>query len=220
MAAMAIPRDAGDDLYLYMRKIIEEEFPKALRQAFNTLWDKKYAPQYGPLDGCYHWFRLFDALENNFRRRFCPLMFSFACQFALDSVSSKSFEELDFDELCRIMTNLRFLTVENYVQENSNPGPSLFESTNPVTSNIDERSFITAVYQLMELNEQLVNCEGRMDSQLLKRQLAQARGVFTALGVTLNDSKNAIAFSAAGLQDLISGKYMHYSTFAPVILNS
>ena len=41
MAAMAMPRDAGDDLWLYMRKIIEEEFPKALRQAFNTLWDKK-----------------------------------------------------------------------------------------------------------------------------------------------------------------------------------
>ena len=213
---MAMPRDAGDDLWLYMRKIIEEEFPKALRQAFNTLWDKKYAPQYGPLDGSYHWSRQFDALENNFN----PLTFPIGSQFALDSDSSKSFEELDFDELCRILTNLRFLKVQGYLPGNSNLWSNLFESTNPEISNIDEGSFLTAVYQLMELNQQHLNCEGRMNSQLLKRQLAQARGVFTALGVTLNDSKNAIAFSAAGLQDLILGKYMYYSALAPVILNA
>lgn len=213
---MAMPRDAGDDLHIYMRQIIDKEFPKALRQAFNTLWDKKYAREYGPLDGSYHWSRQFDALENNFY----PLMFSTGSQFALDPVSSKSFEELDFDELCRILTNLRFLEVQGCVPENSNLWSSLFESTNPEISNIDEGSFLTAVYQLMELNQQHVNCEGRMNSQLLKRQLAQARRVFTALGVTLNDSKNAIAFSAAGLQDLILGKYMYYSALAPVILNA
>ena len=213
---MAMPRDAGDDLWLYMRKIIEEEFPKALRQAFNTLWDKKYASQYGPLDGSYHWSRQFGALENNFY----PLTLRTGSQFALDSVSSKSFEELDFDELCRILTNLRFLKVQGYAPVNIILWSSLFESTNPEMSNIDEGSFLSAVYQLMELNQQHVNCEGRMNSQLLKVQLAQARGIFTALGVTLNDSKNAIAFSAAGLQDLILGKYMYYSALAPVILNA
>ena len=213
---MAMPRDAGDDLWLYMHKIIEEEFPKALRQAFNTLWDKKYAPQYGPLDSSHHWSRQFGALENNFY----PLLFLSGSQFAIDSVSSKSFEELDFDELCCILTNLRFLKVQGYVQEKISLLSSLFESKNPEISNIDEGSFLTAVYQLMALNQQHVNCEGLMNSQLLKRQLAQARGVFTALGVTLNDSKNAIAFSAAGLQDLILGKYMYYSALAPVILNA
>ena len=213
---MAMPSDAGDDLWLYMHKIIEEEFPKALRQAFNTLWDKKYAPQYGPLDSSLHWSRQFRALENNF------YSFLTGSQFSLDSVSSKSFEELDFDELCCILTNLRFLKVQGYVPEQSSLGlwSSLFKSTNPEISNIDEGSFLTAVYQLMELNQQHVDCEGRMNSQLLKRQLARARGVFTALGVTLNDSKNAIAFSAAGLQDLILGKYMYYSALAPVILNA
>ena len=213
---MAMPRDAGDDLWLYMRKIIEEEFPKALRQAFYTLWDKKYAPKHGPLDGSYHWSRQFDALENNF----CPLMFPTGNQFTLDSFSSKSFEELDFEELCRILTNLRFLKVPGYVPKSSNLWLPLFESTKPGISNIDEESFLIAVYKLMELNQQHVNCEGRMNSQLLKRQLAQARGVFTTLGVTLNDSKNAIAFSAAGLQDLILGKYMYYSALALVILNA
>ena len=214
---MAMPRDAGDDLWLYMRQIIDEEFPKALRQAFNTLWDKKYARRYGPLDGSYHWFRQFNILENNFNK-FDPSLF--ASKFALGSVSSKSFKELDFNELCCIMTNLSFLKVESSAQETSNSWPRSFESRNQEISKIDERSFVDAVYQLMQLNEHHVHCEGRMSSQLLKLELAHAREVFLSLGVTLNDSKNAIAFSAAGLQGLISGKHMYYSALAPVILHA
>lgn len=217
MAAMAMPSDAGEDLYLYMHKIIQEEFPKALRQAFNTLWDKKYAPQYGPLDGSCHWLSQFAILDNNFRECYASL---FASQFGLDSLSSKSFEELDFNELCCIMINVRFLRVKSYAQETSNSWPGSSELRNREISKIDKRSFVAAVYQLMELNKQHVDCEGRMSSQLLMLQLAHAREVFTSLGVTLNDSKNAIAFSAAGLQGLISGKHMYYSALAPVILDA
>ena len=66
--------------------------------------------------------------------------------------------------------------------------------------------------------EEHVNSKGIMTPLLLTRQLERARTAFTAFGVTLNDSRNAIDFSAAGLQDLTSGKYMYYSTPALVIL--
>lgn len=213
MAAMAMPSDAGEDLYLYMHKIIQEEFPKALRQAFNTLWDKKYAPEYGPLDGSCHWLSQFDILDNNFKR-------FYTSPVNLDSVSSKSFEELDFNELCGIMINLRFLQEESYAQETSNSWPRSSELKNREISKIDKRSFVAAVYQLIELNKQHVDCEGYMNSKLLRLQLAHARDVFTSLGMTLNDSKNTIAFSAAGLQGLISGKHMYYSALVPVILDA
>ena len=43
MASITIPSFGGDDLYLYMREIVQEEFPKALRQACKPLWDEKHA---------------------------------------------------------------------------------------------------------------------------------------------------------------------------------
>ena len=93
-----------------------------------------------------------------------------------------------------------------------------FSSRNPEIPDVDERLFSTAIDQLRAIKEEHVNSKGIMTPLLLKRQLEQARRVFTAFGVTLNDSRNAIDFSAAGLQDLTSGKYMYYSTPALVIL--
>ena len=203
MAAMTMPNVGGDDLYLYMHEIIEEEFPKALRQAFKTLWDQKYALTYGPLDGsCWH--KLFQAPENTFGYVVSP-----AFQLPSNAVPSKSFEQLDFDELCHIMTNLKCLGLPNYVQQKKMFGRR--KSKNPKMSNEEERLFATAVEQLRVVKAHHVDMKGSMNPQLLKRQLACANRAFTALGVTLNDSRNAIYFSAAGLQDLISGKYMYYS---------
>ena len=208
MAAMTMPSVHGDDLYLYMRQIIEEEFLKALRQAFKTLWDQKYALTYGPLDGSC-WCRLFQTRDNTFSLP-SLLCVSSDLQPPSNRVSVKSFEDLDFDELCHVITNLKCLGLSNYVQ------PKTFgrrKSRNPKLSKKDERLFATAIDQLRVVKAQHVDMEGRMNPQLLKRQLACAKTAFAALGVTLNDSRNAIDFSAAGLQNLIVGKYMYYSDF-------
>ena len=124
MAAITMPSFGGDDLYLYMREIVEEEFPKALRQAGKP-WH---------------------VLSGNRKA--------------------------------------------------------------------DERLVASAIDKLRGLKEQYVNIEGSTSPQLLRQQLAQARGAFMALGVTLNDSRNAIDFSAAGLQELIPSKYLYYAVLS------
>ena len=96
--------------------------------------------------------------------------------------------------------------------------PWKFFSRNPEIPDVDERLFATAIDQLRAIKAEHVNGKGIMNPQLLKRQLAQAKGVFAAFNVTLNDSKNTFDFSAAGLQNLMSGKYVYYSALALVIL--
>lgn len=81
MAAITMPSFGDDDLYLYMREIVEKEFLKALRQACKPLWDKKHALGNGPWHHSSH-----------------------LCM----SLVSKPLEKLDFYELCHIMTNSRF----------------------------------------------------------------------------------------------------------------
>ena len=212
MAAITVPSVDGDDLYLYMHGIIEEEFPKALRQAFKTLWDQKYALTYGPLDGSC-WFRLFQARENT------PSLLVVSSDFQLPSnpVPSKSFEELNFDELCNIITNLKCRGLPNYTQQKRLFGKR--KSGKPKMSKEDERLFETAIDQLKFVKAQHVKMKGSLNPPLLKRQLSHARRAFTSLGVILNDSRNAIDFSAAGLQELILGKYMYYSDCYSACMN-
>ena len=184
MAAITIPSFGGDDLYLYMREIVEEEFPKALRQACKPLWDEKHALRY----------RLWD--------HSCHLCNS-------NSVVSESLEKLDFYDLCHIMTHSRLPGLANYTEQNA----ILRRRRNRLFHN--RRWHVkSAIGELRDLKEQYVDIKGSICPQLLRQQLAQARGAFISLGVTLNDSRNAIDFSAAGLQDLIPGKYVYYSALS------
>lgn len=198
MAAIAMPSFGDDDLYLYMREIVQKEFLKALRQACKPLWDKKHALGNWPW---HHSSRLSNSLV------------------------SKPLEKLDFYELCHIMTNSRFPGLANYTIQSAILGHTYHDlwhvlPRDPGLPNVDERSLASAIDKLRDLKEQYVNIEGYTSPQLLRKQLAQAREAFMTLGVTLNDSRNAISFSAAGLQDLIPGKYMYYSALSLVILHA
>ena len=202
-----------DDLYIYMHNIIEEEFPKALRQAFKTLWDNKYARRYGPLDSAFHRFRPFHALNSNTFRWLFPNQVSSAFQLPSSPISSISFEDLDLDELQNICRDNIFSRRSPYVSFHCP-----WELREPEIPDADERLFATAINKLRAIKAEHVNGKGIMYPRLLKRLLAQAREVFAAFNVTLNDSRNTFDFSAAGLQDLISGKYVYYSALALVIL--
>ena len=212
---MTMPHVGDDDLYIYMQNIIEEEFSKALRQAFKTLWDSKCAHRYGPLDSACHRVNCFHALNSNTFRWLFPNQVSSALQLPSSPVSSIKFEDLDLDKLRNIILYEILPGWSPYLLFQN---PWDFSSRNPEIPDVDERLFSTAIDQLRAIKEEHVNSKGIMTPLLLKRQLEQARRVFTAFGVTLNDSRNAIDFSAAGLQDLTSGKYMYYSTPALVIL--
>ena len=218
MAAMTMPH-VDDDLYLYMHEIIEEEFPKALRQAFKTLWDQKYALRYGPFDSACHQFRRFHALNSNTFRWLFPNQVPSAFQLPSNPVSSISFEDLDLDELQNIIIHEILPGWSSYVPfHNPWDFPSRIRR-NPEIPDVDESLFATAIDQLRAIKEQHVYSKGIMNPQLLKRQLAQARGIFAAFNVTLNDSRNTFDFSEAkGLRDLISGKCVYYSALALVIL--
>lgn len=186
MATITMP-SGGDDLYLYMHEIVEEEFPKALRQACKPLWDKKHALGYRRWD------------DSN------PAV-------------SKSLEELDFCELCDFVIHLtRFLGLANVTEQNVMLRQSRNHklrwsllSRNRKLSNVDEGSVTSAIAELRNLKKQYITINGSTSPPLLRHQLAHAREAFMALGVTLNDSRNAMDFSAAGLQDLIPGKNMYY----------
>ena len=179
-----MPSFGGDDLYLYMREIVEEEFPKALRQACKPLWDEKHALPYGLWDPSCH-------LCNS------------------NSVVSESLEKLDFYDLCHIMTHSRFPGLANYAEQTA----ILRRRSNHLFHNWSWH-VKSAIGELRDLKKQYVNIKGSTSPQLLRQQLAQAKGAFITLGVTLNDSRNAIDFSAAGLQDLIPGKYVYYSALS------
>ena len=211
---MTIPHVGDDDLYHYMHEIIEEEFPKALRQAFKTLWDSKCAHRYGPLDSACHRVNRFHALNSKTFRWLFPNQVSSAFQLTSNPVSSISFEDLDLDELLNIILDEILPGWSPYLPYHSSCD---FSSRNPEIPDVNESLFATAIDQLRAIKKH-VNSKRRMTPRLLKRQLEQARRVFTAFGVTLNDSRNAIDFSAAGLQDLTSGKYMYYSAPTLVIL--
>ena len=192
MASITIPSFGGDDLYLYMREIVQEEFPKALRQACKPLWDEKHALGNGP------W------------HHSSPMY---------TSLVSKPLEKLDFYELCRIMTNSRFPRfASRYHPYHFVPSYALLRDL--ALPYGDESSVASAIDKLRDLKEQYVDINGYTSPQLLRQQLAQARGAFMTLGVTLNDSRNGISFSAAGLQDLIPSKYMYYSALSLVILRA
>lgn len=192
MTSITIPSFGGDDLYLYMREIVQEEFPKALRQACKPLWDEKHALGNGP------W------------HHSSPMY---------TSLVSKPLEKLDFYELCRIMTNSRFPRFARRYHPYLIV-PSYVSLRDPAFPNGDESSVASAIDKLRDLKEQYVDINGYTSPQLLRQQLAQARGAFMTLGVTLNDSRNGISFSAAGLQDLIPSKYMYYSALSLVILRA
>ena len=210
---MTMPHVGGDDLYIYMHNIIEEEFPKALRQAFKTLWDSKCAHRYGPLDSACHRVNCFCALNSKTFRWLFPNQISL--QLLSNPVSSISFEDLDLDKLRNIILYEILPRCSLYLPFHN---PWDFSSRNPEIPDVDERLFATAIDQLRAIKEEHVNSKGIMTPLLLKRQLKQARRVFRAFGVTLNDLRNAIEFSAAGLRGLTSGKYMYYSATDLVIL--
>ena len=191
-----MPHVGDDDLYLYMHEIIEEEFPKALRQALKTLWDNKYARRYGPFDSACDRVRRFHDLNLNTFRWLFPNQVSSAFQLPSNLVSSISFEDLDLVKLQIILSDIRSAGIPD----------------------VDERLFATAIDQLRAIKAEHVNGKGIMNPQILKRQLAQARGLFGSFNVTLNDSRNTFDFSAAGIQDLVSSKYLYYSALALVIL--
>ena len=192
MASITIPSFGDDDLYLYMREIVQEEFPKALRQACKPLWDEKHA------------------LGNGLWHHSSPMY---------TSLVSKPLEKLDFYELCRIMTNSRFPRfASRYHPYHIVPSYVLLRDL--ALPDGDELSVASAIDKLRDLKEQYIDINGYTSPQLLREQLAQARGAFITLGVTLNDSRNAISFSAAGLQDLIPSKYMYYSALSLVILHA
>ena len=210
-----MPHVGDDDLYHYMHEIIEKEFPKALRQAFKTLWDSKCAHRYGPLDSACHRVNRSHALNSNTFRWLFPNQVSSAFQLPSNPVSSISFEDLDLDELQNSMLDEIFPGWSPYTPFLS---PYDFSPRNTEIPDVDERLFATAIDQLRAIKEEHVNSKGVMTPLLLKRQLERARRVFKAFGVTLNDSRNTIDFSAAGLQYLTSGKYMYYSAPALLIL--
>ena len=211
---MTMSHVGDDDLYIYMHNIIEEEFPKALRQAFKTLWDNKYARRYGPFDSAFHRVRRFHALDSNTLKWLFPNQVSSAFQLPSNPISSISFKDLDLDELQNIICRDSFFSTRSpYVSDLSWLMPR-----EPETPDEDERLFATAIDELRAIKAEHVNGKGIMNPRLLKRLLAQAREVFAAFNVTLDDSRNTFYFSAAGLQDLISGKYVYYSALALVIL--
>ena len=105
-----------DDLYLYMHRIIEEEFPKALRQAFKTLWDNKYARGYGPFDSACHRVRRFHALNSNTFRWLFPNQVSSSFQLPSNPIS---FEDLDLVELQNIVLEDVFPGQSAYLPLNS-----------------------------------------------------------------------------------------------------
>ena len=210
---MTMSHVGDDDLYIYMHNIIEEEFPKALRQAFKTLWDNKYARRYGPFDSACHRVRRFHVLNLNTFRWLFPNQVSSAFQLPSNPISSISFEDLDLDGLQNIICrDSIFSRLRPYVSDSS------WMPREPDIPDADERLFATAIDELRAIKAEHVNGKGIMNPRLLKRLLAQAREVFAAFNVTLNDSRNTFHFSAAGLQDLISGKYVYYSALALVIL--
>ena len=210
---MTMSHVGDDDLYIYMHNVIEEEFPKALRQAFKTLWDNKYARRYGPFDSAFHRVRRFHALNSNTLKWLFPNQVSSVFQLPSNPISSISFEDLDLDELQNICRDRIFSRRRRYVLDLSSLMPS-----EPQTPDADERLFATAIDELRAIKAEHVNGKGIMNPRLLKRLLARAREVFAAFNVTLDDSRNTFYFSAAGLQDLISGKYVYYSALALVIL--
>ena len=127
------------------------------------------------------------------------------------------------------MTNSSCPPIANYTKQNAIWGrsryhpyhiPSYVLSRDPELPNEDEISVASAIDKLRDLKEQYVDIKGYTSPQILRQQLARARGAFMTLGVTLNDSRNAISFSAAGLQDLIPSKYMYYSALSLVILRA
>ena len=209
---MTMSHVGDDDLYIYMHNIIEEEFPKALRQAFKSVWDNKYARTYGPFDSAFHWDSRFHALNSNPVRCLFPNQVSSAFQLPSNPISSISFEDLDLDELQNIICR------DNFFSRRSSYHHSPWEPRGPAILNADERLFATAFDKLRAIKAEHVNGKGIMNPRLLKRLLAQAREVFAALNVTLNDSRNTFDFLAPGLQYLISGKYVYYSALALVIL--
>ena len=212
---MTMPHVGVDDLYIYMHNIIEEEFPKALRQAFKTLWDSKCAHIYGPLDSACHRVNSFRALNSNTFRWLFPNQVSSAFQLPSNPISSISFEDLDLDELINIICrDNSFYERSSYVLYGHSP----CEPRGPEMPNAHERLFATAIDELRAIKAEHVNGKGIMNPRLLKRLLAQAREVFAAFNVTLNDSRNTFDFLAPGLQYLISGKYVYYSALALVIL--
>ena len=205
----------GDDLYLYMHEIIEEEFPKALRQAFKSLWDKKCEVRYGPFDSANRNFRALD--PNTFRWLFPNQGFS-ASQLPSHPVSSISLEYLDSVKLRNILDYS--LETSSHPKEMFSIPYQIFTELWDVIRQRDKTSgnlFATAIDELRAIRAEHVNSKGIMTPQLLKRQLAEARRVFMDFGVTLNDSTKTIDFSAAGLQDVISGKYMYYFAFALIL---
>ena len=204
---MTMSHVGGDDLYIYMRNIIEEEFPKALRQAFKSVWDNNYARTYGSFDSAFHRERRFHALNSNTVRWLFPNQVSSAFQLPSNPISSISFEDLDLDELQNIICRDKFFSRRSF-----------HVLRGPEIPNACERLFATAIDELRAIKAEHVNGKGIMDPRLLKRLLAQAREVFAALNVTLNDSRNTFEFLAPGLQYLISGKYVYYSALALVIL--
>ena len=209
---MTMSHVGDDDLYIYMHNIIEEEFPKALRLAFKTLWDTKYARRYGPFDSAFHRVRRF--LNSNTLRWLFSNQVSSAFQLPSNPISSISFEDLDLDELQNIICQDNFFSRRNrYVSYHSPWNPM-----EPEIPDTDGRLFAAAIDQLRAIKAEHVNGKGIMNPRLLKRLLAQAREVFATFNVTLNDSRDTFDFSAAGLQDLISGKYVYYSALALVIL--
>ena len=205
-----------DDLYIYMHNIIEEEFPKALRQALKNLWDKKYVHRYGPFDSAGHRVRRFHALNSNTFRWLFPNQVSSAFQLPSNPISSISFEDLDLDELQNIICRDNIFSRRNPYLSCNHP----WDPRDPEIrdADVDETLFATAVDELRAIKAEHLNCKGIMNPRLLKRLLAQAREVFAPFNVTLNDSRDTFDFSAAGLQDLISGKYVYYSALALVIL--
>ena len=211
---MTTHRVGSDDLYLYMHEIIEEEFPKALRQAFKSLWDKKYAVRYGPFDSAGHRVMQFRALDPNTFRWLFPNQGFSAFQLPSHPVSSISLEDLDFVKLRDIVVSLG---TSSHSKDKFSSHHQKFAFLWDV-SDLEGNLFATAIDRLRAIRAAHVNSKGIMTPQLLKRQLAKARSVFMDFGVTLNDSTNTIDFSAAGLQDVISGKYMYYFAFALVIL--
>ena len=212
---MTMPH-VGDDLHLYMHEIIEEEFPKALRQAFKTLWDLKYAVRYGPFDSACHRFRRFHDLNLNTFRWLFPNQVSSAFQLPSNPVSSILFEDLDLVELKNIILDDLLPGLSPY-RKFHNPWEFPFKDPE-ILEDEDEGLFAAAIDRLRDIKAEHVNSKGITSPQLLKLQLAQAREVFAALNVTLNDSRNTFDFSAVGLRDLISGKYVYYSALALVIL--
>ena len=211
---MTMSHVGDDDLYIYMHNIIEEEFPKALRQAFKSVWDNQYARTYGPFDSAFHRDRRFPVLNSNTVRWLFPNQVSFAFQLPSNPISSISFEDLDLDELQNICRDNFFPRRCSYVVY----GHSQWEPRGPEIRNADERLLATTIDELRAIKAEHVNGKGIMNPRLLKRLLAQARKVFAAFNVTLNDSRNTFDFLAPGLQYLISGKYVYYSALALVIL--